>query len=95
MQPSVRSQLASKNPRLLAKIDKQDGFITSEDIPELIKFNRHLLVLVRCGQGRFVCPVDCVNHYVNVIGEYAKLKSKETGQPEYMFDYVRDVSFPA
>ena len=58
------------------------GFIRKEDIPTIINENRFEPLLVRCGGGRFTCPAQNVEHFIEIIG-------KENS------DYVRDVSFPA
>lgn len=56
------------------------GFLTSfEDQKKLIAEDRLQPVLVRCGGGRFSCPVQDVEHFANIISEEGS-------------DYVRDVS---
>ena len=90
---SVQKVYAS-NPTLADKINGQHTFLTEEDIAEVEKIDRHMLVLVRCGNGRFLCPVDCVNHFIGIIEEHAKLKEEKTGKP-LQGDHIRDVSFPA
>lgn len=90
---SVR-EIAVVNPALADKIAKQGTFLTEEDIPEVQKINRMMLVLVRCGNGRFLCPVQDVNHFISIIEEHAKLKQEKVGQP-FQGDHIRDVSFPA
>ena len=56
------------------------GFITSpKDEEELIKEDRLQMVLVRCGSGRFTCPVQDVKHFCSIINDDGR-------------DYVRDVS---
>ncbi len=57
------------------------SFVLDVDVPHLIKEDRLQLVLVRCGNGRFLCPVQDLDHFVNII-------TKEDS------DYVRDVSIP-
>ena len=81
------------NPLLAKKIEGQDTFLTDADIPEVVKIDRMMLVLVRCGCGRFMCPAQDVAHFIEIIEEHAKLKEKETGTT-FQGDYVRDVSFP-
>lgn len=46
--------IAAQNQALATKINIQGGFITSEDLPGLIAINRSMLLLVRCGCGRFL-----------------------------------------
>ena len=60
------------------KEDKH-GFITSEDLPDVIEYNRLYPCLVRCGSRRFTCPAQDVEHFVAIID----------ASPA---DYVRDVS---
>jgi len=55
------------------------NFIKDTDLPEIIKENRLQQVLVRCGNGRFICSAQDVTHFVSII---EKEKS----------DYIRDVS---
>lgn len=61
---------------------KNHGFITEEDLPEIVKANRFEKLLVRCGCGRFTCSAQDVAHFMGII---RREKS----------DYIRDVSFPA
>lgn len=58
--------------------EKNHGFVTDTDLPEIIKENESQVLLVRCGCCRFVTTANNLNHFIKVI---------ET------FDYVRDVSF--
>lgn len=74
-------------------IEERCGFITSEDVSKLRKINRLMPVLVRCGAGRFTCPVQDLDHFITIIDEHAKMKSAATNQP-MAGDYVRDVSLP-
>lgn len=60
----------------------QHGFILEKQIDEIIAINRFEQVLVRCGNGRFLCPVQDVKHFIECI--------EKSG-----IDYVRDVSLPA
>lgn len=59
---------------------KPYGFLTSADMPELVKLDRLFQVLVRCGGCRFTCAAQDVAHLIKCI---------EAGG-----DYVRDVSLP-
>jgi len=59
------------------------GFLTSpEDTLALIEEDRLQLVLVRMGNGRFLCPVQNLDDMIKMVAK-ADL------------DYVRDVSLPA
>ena len=56
------------------------GFITKPEDLEAVKAESRLHpVLVRCGGGRFTCPAQDVQHFVDIINR--------DGQ-----DYVRDIS---
>lgn len=70
------------NSQLAQKIVEMGGFIISTDVPALIQIDRLMLVLVRCGNGRFLCPIQDLTHFMGII--------KRDNQ-----DYVRDVSLPA
>lgn len=61
-------------------IKEQMGFITSkEEQDAVLKENRLQMVLVRCGSGRFLCPIQDLDHFVDIINKDGR-------------DYVRDVS---
>lgn len=61
-------------------LKERGGFIISPDeINEIIELDRLHPVLVRCGSGRFSCPVQDVIHFIDIINNSKK-------------DYVRDVS---
>ena len=73
------SSIAKKNKDLAICIDHQHGCLTMENIKELAKdFPTHM-ILVRCGNGRFVTAADSVEHFCEVVR-----KSSE--------DYIRDIS---
>lgn len=59
--------------------EEQHGFILDADVEALTKHNRFTRCLVRCGCGRFVCPVQDVKHFVDIVTKSG-------------IDYVRDVS---
>lgn len=82
------------NPTLAAKIVGQATFLDNNDIDEVQKIDPHMLLLVRCGNGRFLTPAQNVKHFCNIIEEHSNLKEEKTGQ-QMQGDYVRDVSFPA
>jgi len=76
------AKIARVNPTLANKINAQFTFLTNEDIAEVEKIDRMMMVLVRCGNGRFVCPVQNALHFCNIIDKEGT-------------DYVRDMSFPS
>lgn len=76
------TKISRSNPTLANKINGQYGSLTNEDIPEVEKIDRMMMVLVRCGNGRFLCPVQNAIHFCNIIDKEGT-------------DYVRDVSFPS
>jgi hypothetical protein len=90
--PAMR-QIQAANPTLAAQITEQGGFIKDNQVDALIAVNRLMLVLVRCGNGRFLCPVQDLKHFIGIIEEHAKLKEEKTGQP-MQGDHIRDVSLP-
>jgi len=85
------------NPTLAHKIQNvQHGFIIAADVPALVEINRLMLVLVRCGCGRFLCPVQDLNHFMGIIEKHAEMVKAHTGELlNANTDYVRDVSLPA
>lgn len=78
------------DPRTYIARIKRDagGFLHHHDIKLLAQHpdTRLLSVLVRCGGGRFTCPIQDVRHFIALI---------ESGQDGEATDYVQDVSFPA
>jgi len=85
-----------RNPELYAKLNEQLGYIKDDDVEPLTKINRMMMVMVICGNGRFICPIQCLTHFLTIIEEHSTLKAEKTGQQEVMCgDYVRNVSFPA
>ena len=72
------------NKTLADKIEEQGYFITDEDLPKLVQYNRLVLLLVRCGNGRFLCSAQDVGHFIGMIENAQGLHT----------DYVRDVSLP-
>ena len=58
------------------------GFIASDaDLSAVVRENRLEPMLVRCSDGRFVCPAQDVDTFVKMVNAH------ET-------NYVRDISFP-
>lgn len=74
--------IRAANQPLAKKLEDNGGFLMQQDVAELVQIDRLMLVLVRCGNGRFMCPVQDVNHFCEIIG-------RENS------DHVRDVSLPA
>jgi len=81
-------------PKLAKNIEDRGGFLLETEIPDLERIDRLMLILVRCGNGRFLCPAQNVAWFIGIIEEHAKFKKKETGE-EFAGEYVRDVSLPA
>lgn len=67
---------------LLVRIVEQGGFLNEQDTRDLAQADRLRNVLVRCGNGRFVCAAQDVAHFIGAI--------EASGA-----DYVRDVSLPS
>ena len=59
------------------------GFITSaEELKSVIAENRMQLCIVRCGGGRFLCPAQDAEHFMDIVNKEGS-------------DYVRDISIKA
>ena len=86
--------IRSHNPSLADAITSQHGFITDQQLPELVNIDRLMLVLVRCGNGRFLCPAQDAKHFIGIIEEHAQLQKDKTGNA-LAGDHIRDVSLPA
>jgi hypothetical protein len=89
------NRIKASNPELAKKIDGQMAFLTVDDLPKLIAINRFEPVLVRCGAGRFTCPAQDVQHFMDCL-EFGMKLCKEVNGDEFneSTDYVRDVSLP-
>lgn len=74
-------QIQQANPALANTIKERGGFITSDQMDELNKIIPNQLLLVRCGNGRFLTPLNQLNHFIRIINNEKS-------------DYVRDVSLP-
>jgi hypothetical protein len=59
----------------------QDGFLSAEDVKIVAQHDPHRMILVRCGNGRFLAPAQNVLHFAGII-------DREDS------DYVRDYSLP-
>lgn len=66
---------------LWQRIKGQHGFLKPRDVAELTEVERLRPVLVRCGCGRFSCPAQDAQHFIDIITAEGS-------------DYVRDVSLP-
>jgi hypothetical protein len=89
------NRIKASNPELAKKIDGQMAFLTVDDLPNLIAFNRFEPVLVRCGAGRFTCPAQDVQHFMDCLEFGMKLCKEKTGDEfNEKTDYVRDVQLP-
>jgi hypothetical protein len=84
-------------------LDEKCGFVTDADMPEVIKENRLQQVLVRCGSGRFICPAQDAQHFIDIIERDAKAIESKWSQlvanagmvltsRHPSGEYIRDVS---
>ena len=60
---------------------ERGGFVTSDQVKSIVGLSRLFQLSVRCGNCRFLCSAQDVEHLIRCI---------EAGG-----DYVRDVSIPA
>ena len=67
--------------RVLSVAKTNGGFLDRLGIETIAREDRLRLLLVRCGNGRFLCPAQDVDHFIQIIDR--------DGQ-----DYIRDVSLP-
>lgn len=67
--------------RVLRVIKENDGFLRDIDLKLLAEQDRLRMILVRCGNGRFLAPAQDVKHFIDII---ERDKS----------DYIRDISLP-
>ena len=67
-------------PIQILMLQKPFGFVTSADMPEIIRFAPIVPLLMRCGRERYLMPACLVSQTIAVI--------------EANGDYLRDVSFP-
>lgn len=87
-------ELQRRNPALHKKIGSQAHCVTPEDLEEIIKLDRLQQILVKCGNGRFTCPAQDVNHFIMIIDQHRKLaEAQKPGACGQLFetDYVRSV----
>ena len=83
------------------------GFLAPADVAELAKLDRLRMVLVRCGNGRFTCPAQDAQHFIDIIcRDFRHAYDQAAAQPAHAesaniaaicngADYIRDVSLPA
>lgn len=88
------NKIAVVNPKLAEKINDQGCCLTEADVPEVQKIDRMMLVLVRCGMGRFLCPVQDMAHFIGIIEDHAKRFACTLQKGACEPDHIRDVSFP-
>lgn len=82
-------------PELARRIEARHYFIKKDEVAALIAIDRLLPVLVRCGGGRFTCPIQDLNHFIGIIERNASLPTESAPLGNPFCDYVRDVSIPA
>lgn len=97
-------KINAANPALGAKIAEDGGFITKENLAEIVKIDRNILLLVRLNGGRFLAPADNVDHLVALITDHGDLIEEKVNslpnvnpnriRAKHHWDYVRDVSLP-
>jgi hypothetical protein len=73
---------------LLKRIVKDHGFLSVATLQDLAKIDRLRMVLVRCGNGRFLCPAQDVEHFMDII-------RRDFDAHNNGCDYVRDVALQA
>lgn len=76
------AELKLKSPALYRKINNNGGFLSLEDVDQVVEVSRLAQLLVRCGNGRFTCAAQDVRWFCEIIRRDGK-------------DYVRDVSLIA
>lgn len=83
------------DPAIAKRIADEGGFLTKADIELLAKKLPHLLVLVRCNNGRFSTPMQNVLHFCDIIESHYQMKKASGQEPLMCSDYVRDISLLA
>ena len=77
---------------LLKKIDANGGFLNETDISDLAELDRLRMVLVRCNNGRFLCPAQNVAWFSDLLEstgkEWVRDMSLPTSDPVYRGDYA-------
>lgn len=81
-----------QDPKLANAIVERGGFIVDDEVARLIEIDRMMIVMVRCGCGRFMCPVQDMKHFINILERDAKANDEKLSERTVDTDYVRDVS---
>jgi len=76
--------------RVLRVVKANGGFLSPTDLEIIAHHDRLRQVLVRCGNGRFLCAAQDAKHFMAII----KRDADAHGQTDPDTDYVRDVSLP-
>ena len=80
--------------RALQHIKANGGFLTLTDLDVIVHHDRLRLILVRCGNGRFMAPAQDVQHFINIIKRDATAHDNRNDPEHLLTDYVRDISLP-
>ena len=91
-------RIARQNPDLATKLINQGYCLQVGDLAEVVKIERLMPILVKCGCGRFTAPAQDVGHFIRIIGEHAKLvgRLQKNGiNQDSETDYVRSVELDA
>lgn len=83
--------IRAKSPILARRIENQGYMLTQDDVKSLQALFPHMMLLVRCGKGRFMVKAQDCEHFTNIIREHAEMKNNDF----MTTDHVRDVSLPA
>ena len=81
---------------VLKRIDKQGGFLTTAELTALVAADKMRMVLVRCNNGRFLCPAQNVAWFSDLLTstgkEWVRDVSLPTSDPIYSGDYETRVT---
>lgn len=78
----VFEEIVQPLTQVLERAKGNSGFLTMADLRVIAKEDRLKLILVRCGNGRFLAPAQDVQNFIDIITRDGK-------------DYVRDISLPS
>jgi hypothetical protein len=82
----------------VARFHDENGGLTADHVAEIAQKMPHFLLLIRCGNGRFLTPAQNCKHFIDIIErDYKALEAKHGGvlaAAQAGADYVRDVSVP-
>lgn len=53
--------------RLAETIEQRGYCLFEDDVPKVVDIDRFIKCLVKCGNGRFTCAAQDVQHFVNII----------------------------